>query len=78
MAVVMEYPNKVFLVEFNGHYLGGEMIVVTSTKRKAFNRAKKKIEKLGLADKNKNFSMADVRDFDLNVESVEVIDNGDY
>ncbi len=78
MAVVMEYPNKVFFAKFNGHYLGGEMIIVAPTKRKAFNRAKKKIEEIGLGDKNEDFSMADVRDFDLNIESVEVINDGDY
>jgi hypothetical protein len=78
MAVTMEYPNKVFMASFLGHYIGGEMIIVTSTKRKAFNRAKKKIEEMGLAHRNTTFSMKDIRDFDLNVESLEVIDDGDY
>lgn len=78
MVVVMEYPNQVYLATFSGYYLGGEMIIIAPTKRKAFNRAKSKIQALGLADKNEDFSMGDVRSFDLNVETVEVIDDGDY
>lgn len=74
----IEYPNKVFLAKFQGEWLGGEMIVVIDTKRKAFNRAKAKIKEMGLIEKNQEFSMDDVYMIDQNVESVEVIDDGDY
>jgi hypothetical protein len=68
----------VFLVRFSGHYLGGEMLIVEETKRKAFNKAKKEIASMGLENKNKDFSMKDVEIIDCKIKQVIVIDNGDY
>lgn len=71
--------NNVYLVSFNGHYLSGQMVVVTDTKRKAFNKAKKEIESMGLLDKNEDFSIStNVKMVDTNIEHVNVLDNGDY
>jgi hypothetical protein len=69
---------NVYLIRFSGHYLGGEMIVIDETKRKAFNRAKKEISHIGLSHKNIEFSMEDVELIDLNIKTVIMIDDGDY
>jgi hypothetical protein len=68
----------IFLARFSGHYLSGEMLIVEETKRKAFNKAKKEIESMGLKDKNEDFSIYDVHIIDMNIKQVVVIDNGDY
>lgn len=70
--------NNVYLVSFNGHYLSGQMVVVTDTKRKAFNKAKKKIEEMGLSERNKDFSTSYIIMVDTNIEHVNVLDDGDY
>ena len=69
---------KVYLVEFGGHYLGGQMIVVTTSTKKALNRAKKKLEEIGLDDKNKSLDEFDVSEINIEKEQVYVIDDGDY
>jgi hypothetical protein len=69
---------NVYLVNFKGHYLGGEMIVVDETKRKAFNQAKKEIIQMGLQSKNEDFSLDDVTQIDTSTKQVILIDNGDY
>lgn len=69
---------KVYLVEFGGHYLGGQMIVVTTSTKKALNRAKKKLEEIGLGDKNKSLDEFDVSEINIEKEQVYVIDDGDY
>lgn len=69
---------KIFLAEFAGQYLKGEMIVVDETKRKAFNKAKKKIEDIGLLEKNQDFSTGDLTEIDYLNKQCIVVDNGDY
>lgn len=69
---------NVYLVRFSGHYLGGEMLIIDETKRKAFNKAKSEIASMGLENKNEDFSMDDVKVIDCNTKQVIVIDNGDY
>lgn len=69
---------KVFTVSFGGHYLGGDMVVVDETQRKAYNKAKKQIKEMGLEGKNLDFSMDDVVELDTSKKSVLVLDNGDY
>jgi hypothetical protein len=69
---------NVFLARFNGHYLGGSILIVEETKRIAFNKAKKEIDSMGLADKNKDFSMDNVEIIDCNNKQIIVIDDGNY
>jgi nitric oxide synthase oxygenase domain/subunit len=68
----------VFLARFSGHYLGAEILIIEETKRKAFNKAKKEIDSMGLSDKNIDFTIKDIESIDLNIKQVVLIDNGDY
>jgi len=68
----------VYLIQFSGHYLDGEMIVIDETKRKALNQAKKELEDRGLMDKNKNLTLHDVQQIETNKRLLLVIDDGDY
>ncbi|MCY8228767.1 hypothetical protein MOC30_14350 [Bacillus spizizenii] len=67
---------KTYLAEFKGHYLGGQLIVISTTKRRAFNKAKKEIESMLL--NTDGFTMDDVIEIDTSKESTIVISNGDY
>lgn len=69
---------KVFLVEFSGHYLPGSMIIVEETKRKAFNKAKKEIERMGLIEKNSEFSPSNLYEIENNESDLIMISDGDY
>lgn len=69
---------NVFLARFQGHYLGGEMLIVDETKRKAFNKAKTEIASMGLENQNADFSMDDVEVVDCNIKQIVVIDDGNY
>ena len=69
---------KIFIAEFTGHYVGGEMLIVDETKRKAFNKAKREIGTMGLESKNKEFSIDDLKEIDYSKKQCVVIDNGDY
>jgi hypothetical protein len=69
---------NVFLVRFMGHYLGGELLIIEETKRKAYNKAKKEIAEMGLQESVEHLSMEDVEIIDTNIKQVIVIDNGDY
>lgn len=69
---------KVFLATFQGVWLGGDMIIVDKTKRKAFNKAKKELDKWGLQEKNKDFSIDSLQEIETNQESIILISNGDY
>lgn len=70
--------NNVYVATFSGYYLTGHMAIITDTKRKAFNRAKKKIESMGLLRKNEDFSMDNVVMIDTNIEDTHIIETGDY
>lgn len=48
---------KTYLAEFKGHYLGGQMIVISTTKRRAFNKAKKEIEQCCLIQMGSRWMM---------------------
>lgn len=69
---------KVYLIEFGGHYLGGQMIVVTTSTRKALNKARKKLEEIGLGETNKDLSEFNVYEISTEKEQIYVVDNGDY
>ena len=69
---------NIFLVKFSGHYLGGEMLIAEETQRKAFNKAKKQLDAMGLEAKNKDLSMEDVQMIDCQKTQVLVIDDGNY
>lgn len=67
---------KPYLVEFKGCYLTGQLIIISTTKRRAFNKAKKEIESMSLSIDG--FTMDDVTEIDTSKESTIVISNGDY
>ncbi len=69
---------NVYLIEFNGHYLGGEMVVIDETKRKALNKAKKELEDRKLLNKNKHLTLQDVQEIQTNKKLVLVLNDGDY
>ena len=69
---------NVYTVAFSGHYLAGSMVVVAKTKRKAFNIAKRRIDEMGLFDKNEDFSMEDVIEVDVSREGIHSESDGDY
>lgn len=69
---------NVYTVVFSGHYLAGSMVVVAETKRKAFNIAKRRIDEMGLFDKNKDFSMEDVVEVDVSRAGIHSESDGDY
>lgn len=69
---------NVYLLEFNGHYLGGEMIVIDETKRKALNKAKKELEDRGLLNKNKDLTLHDMQEIQTDKRLLLVLNDGDY
>ncbi|MFS0657400.1 hypothetical protein AB1L07_02080 [Niallia alba] len=69
---------NVYLLEFNGHYLGGEMIVIDETKRKALNKAKKELEDRGLLNKNKDLTLQDMQEIQTDKRLLLVLNDGDY
>lgn len=68
----------VYLIEFNGHYLGGEMIVINETKRKALNQAKKELKDRGLLNNNKSLTLHDVQEIQTDRNLVLVLNDGNY
>lgn len=69
---------KSYIVSFNGHYLPGSMIIVAETKRKAFNRAVKELDFMGLSKKNIAFNASDLEEIDTTNEQSLIIWDGDY
>jgi hypothetical protein len=69
---------NVYLIRFGGHYMPGEMIVIDETLRKAFNQAKKKIDAMGLSDRNGDLAMDDIQQLDVSKRDVILIDDGNY
>ena len=69
---------NVYLVTFSGVYLGGEMIIIDETKRKALNQAKKELEDRGLLVKNKSLTLHDVQEIQTDKSLVLVLDDGTY
>lgn len=69
---------SIYLVEFNGHYLGGQIIVIDETKRKALNQVKKELEERKLLDKNRSLTLHDVQEIQTDKRSILVIDDGNY
>lgn len=69
---------KVYLYIFNGHYIGGSMVIVDDTKRKAFNQAKKSLVEAGLFEKNADMKIDDLVEIETDKRSIEVISDGDY
>jgi hypothetical protein len=67
--------KSVFLATFKGHYLPGNAIVVADTKRKAYNKLKKELQKQGLGN---DLKVEDLTIVDLNFDSCDIIFNGDY
>lgn len=69
---------KVYLLEFGGRWLGGQMIIIDETKRKAFNKAKKELKEMGLLDKNSDLTLHDIQEINTDEKSLIIIDDGDY
>lgn len=70
---------NVYLIRINGWYpVSGELLVIDGTKRKAFNQAKKKLEEIGLFDKNKNLKIDDVEEIQTDKRDSIVINDGNY
>lgn len=69
---------KVYLLEFGGKWLGGQMIIIDETKRKAFNKAKKELKEMELLDKNSDLTLHDIQEINTDEKSLIIIDDGDY
>lgn len=74
----MDNLNKTFTVRFTGELMEGHMIIIASTRRKAFNLAKKKIKEIGLEKENSDFKISNVQIVDTNISEAVVLTNGDY
>lgn len=70
--------DRLFLLRFGGVYLGGEMLIVTNTRRKAFNRARKKLDEMLLLKDNLKLTMDDLEELPFKSGLVVVIDDGNY
>lgn len=70
---------NVYLLSFGGHYIGGNMLIVAETKRKAFNKAKKELKEIGLLEDNeKDLTVDDLMKIDTNNVHAIVINDGNY
>ena len=68
---------KVYLIEFNGYYVSGEMLIIDETKRKAFNQVRAKLESMKLIDKNEDLCVDDLQEIDINTRSSIILYDGD-
>lgn len=69
---------RVFLLDFRGRYLGGDMLIVAKTKRIAFNKAIKKLKEIDLMEKNEGLTIDDLVEVNTGTSYAVVIDDGDY
>jgi hypothetical protein len=76
MDLPKTFKNKLYVCHFKGHYLEGNAIVVSTTKRKALNALNKDLVKRGLAE----VEFDDLREItlELSVPLVKVLFDGDY
>jgi hypothetical protein len=68
---------KIWLFSFSGHYLSGEGVVWSKSKKTAIKKAKEAVERTGcvLTDEDINDSMVEI---DTSKPDVHIISNGDY
>lgn len=71
----MEEKMKVFTATFNGHYLPGNAIVVSQTKRKAFNKLKKELEAQVIG---KDLKLDDLTEIDISKGQCIILNDGNY
>lgn len=70
--------DRVFLLRFKGYTLGGEMLIVTSSKQKALNRGRKKLTEMGLLPDNPNLTINDLEELPMTSGMVMVTNDGNY
>lgn len=70
--------NKAFYLAIRGEYIGGDMLLIADTRRKAFNDAVKKLKEEGLYEKNKELTMDNLEEIDLTKRQAIMIFDGDY